>query len=237
MVGAKVLVTDDDRLTREVLRDVLGKAGFQVTLAVDGQEAIKTLQQDTFDLILLDIMMPRMSGYEVCKLIRQRSKVPIVMLTSIGDTESVVSGLDYGADDYVIKPFKPTELVARLRAVLRRAGEGNRLADNVVLDLGDLVIDRRRHRVSVRGQEIALSKTEFELLSYLAANRGDAIERDELLNKVWGAEFSDETKLVDVCIHRLRQKIELDPARPDYVLTVRGVGYTLSAALSPTTNS
>jgi two-component system response regulator MtrA len=225
--GLRILAADDDRMIREVLRRTLEAAGHSVSVCRTGNEAVSATREQRFDLVLLDVVMPELDGFAACARIRERSSVPIIMLTSLDRSEDIVRGLQNGADDYVLKPFQPAVLLARIEAVSRRTGQRARASD-LPIRAGDLSIDRRRHRVTKKGEEVILSPTEFELLHALAANAGAAMTREELLREVWGTEYTEDTKLVDVCIRRLRQKVETDASNPTIVLTVRGVGYSLA---------
>ena len=225
--GLRILAADDDRMIREVLRRTLEAAGHSVSVCRTGNEAVSVTREQRFDLVLLDVVMPELDGFAACARIRERSSVPIIMLTSLDRSEDIVRGLQNGADDYVLKPFQPAVLLARIEAVSRRTGQRARASD-LPIRAGDLSIDRRRHRVTKKGEEVILSPTEFELLHALAANAGAAMTREELLREVWGTEYTEDTKLVDVCIRRLRQKVETDASNPTVVLTVRGVGYSLA---------
>jgi DNA-binding response OmpR family regulator len=198
-------------------------AGLDVTTAPDGVVALERFSADPPDLVLLDIMLPRMDGLEVCRRIRAVSTVPIVMLTARGDTIDVVVGLEAGADDYVKKPFEIPELVARIRAALRRAGRLPGDMDRV--RLGDLVVDLAGRTVERGGDDIALTRTEFDLLVELARRPGQVLTRDVLLDRVWGYDYLGDSRLVDVAVQRLRAKVEPDPAEPRLILTVRGAGY------------
>lgn len=223
----QILVADDDRLLREILRRVLENAGHHVVACQDGREVLAEFRKRRFDVVFLDVVMPGLDGYATCQRLLETSSVPIIMLTSLGGTEDVVRGLEQGADDYLVKPFRAPELVARVAAAMRRTGGGAPRRESVIR-IGDLEIDRRRHRVQVGERAVILSPTEFELLYCLAANAGAALDRQELLHKVWGTDYAEDTKLVDVCVRRLRQKLEADASMPTHVVTVRGVGYALA---------
>jgi len=215
------MVVDDDQDLAEMLSIVLTGAGMEVDLVNRGDQVMDIFNQHTPDLVLLDVMLPGIDGIEVCKIIRETSMVPIVMLTAKGDTQDVVLGLEAGADDYMVKPFKPSELVARIRTRLRRVGgdvNGN-------LTIGDLAIDIVEHTVSRGGKEIPLTRLEFDLLVALAKEPGRVFTREALLGEVWGYRHSTDTRLVNVHIQRLRAKIEHDAENPTIILTVRGVGY------------
>ncbi|AEG81105.1 MULTISPECIES: MtrAB system response regulator MtrA [Corynebacterium] len=217
----KILVVDDDPAISEMLTIVLEAEGFNTVAVTDGALAVDTFNREEPDLVLLDLMLPGMNGIDICRLIRQNSTVPIVMLTAKTDTVDVVLGLETGADDYITKPFKPKELIARLRARLRRTDD----APADVIEISDLAIDVPGHVVS-RGREIIqLTPLEFDLLLELASKPGQVFTREELLQKVWGYRNASDTRLVNVHVQRLRAKIEKDPENPQIVLTVRGVGY------------
>jgi two-component system, OmpR family, response regulator MtrA len=221
--GPRILLVEDDASIREVTAIGLGAAGFDVTTAADGVEGLERFRAEPFDLVLLDIMLPRLDGYEVARQIRRTSTVPIVMLTARSEAIDVVVGLEAGADDYVRKPFELPELVARLRAALRRAGAA--AGDATQLRLGPLTIDVAGRTVSRDGGEIPLTRTEFDLLLELARHPGQVLSRDVLLDRVWGYDYLGDSRLVDVAIQRLRSKVETDPAAPELIQTVRGAGY------------
>jgi two-component system, OmpR family, response regulator MtrA len=222
-VDARILLVEDDPSIREVTAIGLGAAGFDLATAADGVEGLDRFRADPFDLVLLDVMLPRMDGYEVCRQIRKTSTVPIVMLTARADTMDVVVGLEAGADDYVRKPFDLPELIARVRAALRRAGgAGDEVA---TLRLGSLTIDVAGRTVVRNGAEIPLTRTEFDLLLELVRHAGQVLTRDVLLDRVWGYDYLGDSRLVDVAIQRLRAKVEADPAAPELIQTVRGSGY------------
>jgi two-component system response regulator MtrA len=224
-VRARVLVVDDDPALAEMLGIVLRNEGFQPLFVADGEHALAAFHEHRPDVVLLDLMLPGMSGIDVCREIRSDSGVPIVMLTAKTDTVDVVLGLESGADDYVVKPFKPKELVARIRARLRRGGE----APPEQLMIGpvhnQIVVDVPAHTVTRNGEEIKLTPLEFDLLIALARKPRQVFTREVLLEQVWGYRHSADTRLVNVHVQRLRAKIELDPERPEIILTVRGVGY------------
>ena len=220
-MSSKILVVDDDPAIAEMLTMVMEREGFDTVVVDDGLEAVKAAARETPDLILLDLMLPGMGGVDVCRTVRETSAVPIIMLTAKTDTVDVVLGLESGADDYVTKPFKPKELVARVRARLRRQED----SPSETLEVGDLTIDVPGHAVFRDGKEISLTPLEFDLLHTLASRPKQVFSRDELLEKVWGYQHTSDTRLVNVHVQRLRSKIELDPENPQIVLTVRGVGY------------
>ncbi len=221
-----VMVVDDDQDLGEMLGIVLTGEGFDVDLVSRGDEVLEVFRNNPPDLVLLDVMLPGIDGIEVCRLIRLESMVPIVMLSAKGDTQDVVLGLEAGADDYIVKPFKhPSELVARIRTRLRRTQVGS----VGKLTLPDLAIDLVAHQVTRHGKAIQLTRLEFDLLVALAKEPGRVFSRDELLSEVWGYQHSTDTRLVNVHVQRLRAKIEKDPEIPLIVLTVRGVGYKAGA--------
>jgi two-component system, OmpR family, response regulator MtrA len=222
-MDARILLVEDDPSIREVTAIGLGAAGFEVTTAVDGVDAMERFRADRCDLILLDVMLPRLDGYEVARQVRRTSTVPIVMLTARADTMDVVVGLEAGADDYVRKPFDLPELIARIRAALRRAGTTG--DEGAELRIGNLVIDIGGRTVSRDGSDIPLTRTEFDLLLELVRHAGQVLSRDVLLDRVWGYDYLGDSRLVDVAIQRLRSKIETDPAVPELIQTVRGSGY------------
>ncbi|HEX4654559.1 MAG TPA: MtrAB system response regulator MtrA [Mycobacteriales bacterium] len=221
MTRGRVLVVDDDPALAEMLGIVLRTEGFEPSFVADGDRALAAFRTTKPDLVLLDLMLPGTDGIDVCRQIRAESGTPIVMLTARGDTVDVVLGLECGADDYIIKPFKPKELVARMRARLRR----NDNTTSEVLHIGDVTIDVAGHVVSRDDAPIALTPLEFDLLAALARKPGHVFTREHLLEQVWGYRHAADTRLVNVHVQRLRAKVERDPERPELVLTVRGVGY------------
>ena len=221
MGKAKILVVDDDEALSEMIGIVLRNDGFEPTFCADGSQALAMFRSSRPDLVLLDLMLPGMDGIEVCQAIRAESDTPIVMLTAKSDTSDVVRGLESGADDYVPKPFKPAELVARVRARLR---EGEQKAPET-LKIADVTVDVAGHRVSRGGKDIALTPLEFDLLVALARKPWQVFTREMLLEEVWGYRHQADTRLVNVHVQRLRSKIEHDPENPRIVVTVRGVGY------------
>ncbi len=220
-MAAKILVVDDDPAISEMLTIVLESEGFAPVPVMDGNEAVGAARAQQPDLILLDLMLPGMNGVDICRAIRLESSVPIIMLTAKTDTVDVVLGLESGADDYITKPFKPKELVARIRARLRRTDT----SPTEILEVGDLTIDVPEHTVKRGDEEIALTPLEFDLLLELARKPRQVHTREELLETVWGYRHASDTRLVNVHVQRLRAKIEKDPENPQIVLTVRGVGY------------
>ena len=221
-----ILVVDDEQSYRDALSVALQREGFLVETAADGVEAIARFDATNPALVLLDVMLPQMSGVDVCRELRNRSQVPIIMVTARNAEIDAVVGLEVGADDYVTKPFRLRELVARVRAALRRAPtNGSESPPFDVLEVGDVRLDVARHEVFVRGEVVPLPLKEFELLELLLLNAGRVLTRDVLIDRVWGPNYYGDTKTLDVHVKRLRAKIEPDPAHPVHLVTVRGVGY------------
>jgi two-component system response regulator MtrA len=220
-MNAKILVVDDDTALAEMIGIVLRAEGFEISFCADGSEAVDAFRTFSPDLVLLDLMLPGMDGIEVCSRIREESGVPIIMLTAKSDTADVVKGLESGADDYVVKPFNPKELVARIRTRLRPSPE----TPTGTLAVGDLVLDVAGHEVLRGSTKINLTPLEFELLLALALKPQQVFTREMLLEQVWGYHYKADTRLVNVHVQRLRAKVELDPDNPRIVMTVRGVGY------------
>jgi len=227
MTNCKILVVDDDPKIVELLRLYLANDGYSVLVAYDGLEALELARHKRPDLILLDLMLPGIDGLDVCRTLQSESDVPIIMLTARTTDEDKLTGLELGADDYVTKPFNPREVVARVRAVLRRLGKEAGLGP-AEIRFADLVVDCRRHEVRVRGQVVDLTPTEFRLLEVLAGEPGRAFTRLELLDRVFGVDFQGFERTVDVHVKNLRKKIEPDTGQPIYVQTVYGVGYKFS---------
>jgi two-component system response regulator RegX3 len=224
----RILVVEDEESFSEALGYLLGREGFDVTLADTGTKAIEEFDRVGADLVLLDLMLPGLSGTEVCKQIRQRSDVPIIMLTAKDSEVDKVVGLELGADDYVTKPYSSRELVARIRAVLRRNSEmGDDVVSTGTLTVGPVRLDTERHVVEINGKIAQFPLKEFELLEFLMRNSGRVLTRTQLIDRVWGSDYVGDTKTLDVHIKRLRAKIEVDPANPVFIQTVRGLGYKL----------
>ena len=226
-MNPRILVVDDDSALAEMVGIVLGSEGFDATYCADGAEAPAAFTAANPDLVLLDLMLPGLDGIEVCKQIRAVSGVPIIMLTAKGDTSDVVAGLEAGADDYMVKPFNPTELVARIRTRLRPAA----VTSSSNLRIGDLAIDVEGHDVTRAGKSINLTPLEFNLLTALASNPAQVFTREMLLEQVWGYHYKADTRLVNVHVQRLRSKVEIDPDNPTVVMTVRGIGYRAGAVI------
>ena len=224
--GGRILVVDDEPHIVELVRYNLTQEGFDVSVAYDGHEALEKARQDAPDLVILDLMLPYVDGLEVCRHIRRDSAVPILMLTAKDSEQDRVLGLDLGADDYVTKPFSPRELVARVRAILRRSAKETD-PDETPLAVGDLALDPTTHEVRLAGRLIGLTTKEFNLLQLLMRHPNQVFTRDFLLENIWGYEYFGSTRTVDMHISRLREKIEDDPDAPTFIMTVRGVGYKI----------
>jgi two-component system, OmpR family, response regulator MtrA len=223
-VDRRILFVEDDSDIREIVAHGLENVGFEVVAEGDGRQALMWFRRELFDIVILDILLPSLNGLEICRRIRADSPVPIVMLTARTDTTDVIAGLEAGADDYVTKPFEVDELIARLRAVLRRS---ERLADVDRIDVGDLRIDQGSFKAFRNDAEVNLTTTEFKLLNELARSAGRVMSREVLLETVWGYEYLGDSRIVDMAVKRLRSKIEDDPSNPRLIQTVRGVGYRL----------
>jgi two-component system response regulator RegX3 len=220
----RILIVEDEPSLSEPLAFLLGREGYEATIAADGHAALAEFERNGTDLVLLDLMLPGIAGTEVCREIRTRSQIPIIMLTAKDSEVDVVVGLELGADDYVTKPYSTRELLARIRAVMRRRVESED-DDTAILESGDVRMDVDRHTVSVRGAETAMPLKEYELLEVLLRNSGRVLTRGQLIDRVWGADYFGDTKTLDVHIKRIRSKIELEPSEPKMLLTVRGLGY------------
>jgi DNA-binding response OmpR family regulator len=220
-----ILVVDDEPQMVGIVTFALESQGFDVLRAYDGEQALQMVAQTRPDLIVLDVMMPKMDGFEVCQQVRQKTSIPVLLLTARSEDEDVIRGLELGADDYVMKPFNPRAMALRAQAILRRCGWGN---EQRVLSVRELALNLDNHQVTVSGQTVALTANEFELLQQLMLNAGRVISWQALLKEVWQVEVWDGGKeMVKTAIYRLRQKIEVEPDHPDYIMTVRGVGYLL----------
>jgi DNA-binding response OmpR family regulator len=227
-MGNKVLVVDDDANLLETLKYNLKKESYEVVTAVDGEQALELARKEKPDLILLDIMLPKLSGFEVCRILRKEMTVPILMLTAKADETDKIVGLEIGADDYVTKPFSMRELIARVRAMLRRTQIIEaRPTEHRSIRIGDIRIDISRHQALSFNTILDLTPKEFDLLAFLAKNKGLVFSREQLLEKVWGYDYAGDTRTVDVHIRWLRQKIEADASNPKHLITVRGTGYKL----------
>lgn len=220
----RILIVEDEDSFSDALSFMLRREGYEVFIAADGNAALTEFDKHGPDLVLLDLMLPGISGTEVCRIIRSKSTVPVIMLTAKDGEVDKVVGLELGADDYVTKPFSSRELLARVRAVLRRHGEQDELLPPTI-EAGSVRIDIERHVVSVRGEHVTMPLKEFDLLEFLVRNSGRVLTRNQLIDRVWGADYVGDTKTLDVHIKRLRGKIEIDPSNPIHIHTVRGLGY------------
>lgn len=219
----RILIIEDEQSYREAMAFILSREGYEVAQASDGTSGLTEFEANGADLVLLDLMMPGMSGTEVCRALRQRADVPIIMVTARDSETDKVGGLELGADDYVTKPFSPRELVARIHAVMRRGREEESVPD--VLESGGVRMDVERHEITVRDESVKLARKEFDLLEALIRNAGRVMTRAQLIDQVWGSDYVGDTKTLDVHVKRLRGKIEQDPAHPVLLVTVRGLGY------------
>lgn len=224
----RILVVEDEESFSDALSYMLRKEGFEVAVSTNGPDGLTEYDKGGADLVLLDLMLPGLSGLEVCRQLRQRSDVPVIMLTAKDAEVDKVVGLEIGADDYVTKPFSARELVARIRAVLRRRGEPEDVGTSV-LEAGPVRMDVDRHVVSVSGESVQLPLKEFELLEFLLRNAGRVLTRGQLIDRIWGSDYVGDTKTLDVHVKRLRAKLEPNPAEPKHLLTVRGLGYKFEA--------
>ncbi len=226
-MSSKILVVEDEKAIADILEYNLRNAGYETEAVYDGGEVMGSFRVFAPDLVLLDIMLPGRNGLDLCEDIRKDSNVPVLMLTSRDSEEDIVRGLDVGADDYVTKPFSPKELLARVRAQLRRASGGGVVRDveEGIMDYGRLCIDTNRYQVRVNGEDAGLTRREYQLLLYLAEREGRVVTRKQLLADVWGYSYFGDVRTVDVTVRRLREKIEVDPSDPDLIITRRGVGY------------
>lgn len=225
-MAKKVLVVDDEKLIVKGIRFSLQQDGMEVDCAYDGEEALEAVKANTYDVILLDVMLPKLTGFEVCQQIREFSDVPVIMLTAKGDDMDKILGLEYGADDYITKPFNILEVKARIKAIMRRSANRVEAQDTgKVLAFGDLKVDCESRRVYISGKEVNLTAKEFDLLELLMMNPNKVYSRENLLNTVWGYDYPGEVRTVDVHVRRLREKIEDNPSEPKYIHTKWGAGY------------
>jgi two-component system, OmpR family, response regulator RegX3 len=225
----RVLIVEDEESFADPLAFLLRREGFSTAVAATGQDALAEFDRNGADIVLLDLMLPGMSGTDVCKALRTRSAVPVIMVTARDSEIDKVVGLELGADDYVTKPYSARELIARVRAVLRRGGEAETEVPSGVLEAGPVRMDVERHVVSVNGADVGLPLKEFDLLEYLLRNVGRVLTRGQLIDRVWGADYVGDTKTLDVHVKRLRSKVEADPSVPRHLVTVRGLGYKFEA--------
>lgn len=224
-MGKKVLVVDDEKLIVKGIRFSLEQDGMEVTCAYDGEEALALAKENTYDMILLDVMLPKLTGFEVCQQIREFSGVPIIMLTAKGEDMDKILGLEYGADDYITKPFNILEVKARIKAIMRRTGKQEDKESSGIIEVGDMKLDCDGRRVYIEEKEINLTAKEFDVLELLVTNPNKVYSRENLLKLIWGNDYPGDVRTVDVHIRRLREKIEKNPSEPKYVHTKWGVGY------------
>ncbi len=234
MAEATVLVVEDEESFIEALNVGLVREGFRVQVARDGADAIDMFDAVKPDLVLLDVMLPKVSGIDVCRDIRKRSQVPIIMVTAKGSEIDTVVGLEVGADDYVTKPYRIRELVARMRAVMRRSSDREEDLTTEAMQVGDVALDPEKHEVRIRGELTQMPLKEFELLHVLLANAGRVMTREQLIDRVWGSDYVGDTKTLDVHVKRLRAKVEEDPSNPERIVTIRGLGYKYDKVPAPT---
>ena len=238
-MGKKILIVDDEKAIVDILNHNLKREGYETVVAYDGAEAIDVYQQEKPDLVLLDVMLPKNDGYSVCKTIRQTANIPIIMVTAKEDVVDKVIGLELGADDYITKPFSVREVIARVKANLRKwdgiemtlkeaSGDTSQTA-NATLIFGPLTLDTYKYEAKVSGKNVELTLREFELLKFLATQKGQVFSREELLEKVWGYEYFGDVRTVDVTVRRIREKIEQNPSTPELLATKRGIGYYFNA--------
>ncbi|MCL0076592.1 response regulator transcription factor [Dehalococcoidia bacterium] len=227
MSAGKILIVEDEETLLEVLRYNLDKEGYNVVTAADGIQALNSARSESPDLIILDIMLPQLDGFEVCRILRKDITVPIIMLTAKEEEIDKVLGLELGADDYMAKPFSMRELKARIKAILRRAAAQSKPGEASVIRIADLAVDLGKHQVSVGEASVSLTPKEFDLLAYLAGNKGRVFSREHLLERVWGYDYFGDTRTVDVHIRWLREKLETEPSKPRRLITVRGTGYKI----------
>ncbi len=229
-MAKKVLVVDDEKLIVKGIRFSLEQDGMEVDCAYDGEEALSLAKTNRYDMVLLDVMLPKLDGFEVCREIREFSDMPVVMLTAKGDDMDKILGLEYGADDYITKPFNILEVKARIKAIMRRTGSAASAQDTEkILQNGDLKLDCDSRRLFILGREVNLTAKEFDILELLVTNPNKVYSRDQLLHMIWGADYPGDARTVDVHVRRLREKIEVNPSEPKYVHTKWGVGYYYKA--------
>lgn len=227
---ARILIAEDEAPLRNLVRMSLEAAGHKVIAVGDGEAALQTFMTEPVELVILDVMMPKMDGFTVCEEIRKRSDVPVIMLTALGSTEDLVRGFELGADDYISKPFTFKEVQARIQAILRRVNWADEKHAPLIISIGAVTVDTESHEVYVNGEVAHLTPIEFELLYTLMADAGKPISKTDLFREVWGYDFVGGTNLVEVTVRRLREKVEADPSNPSHILTVRGAGYKFRPA-------
>ncbi len=225
MMNSKVLVVDDEKLIVKGIKFSLEQEGWEVDVAYDGEEALQLAKNNSYDVMILDVMLPKYSGLEVCQLVREFSNLPIVMLTAKGEDMDKIMGLEYGADDYVTKPFNILELKARIKAILRRSTHAEKEQNKKILEVGHLRLELNSRRIFLHNQEINLTAKEFDMLELFATHQGKVYNREQLLDTIWGRDYPGDVRTVDVHVRRLREKIESNPGQPEYIQTKWGVGY------------
>lgn len=224
----RILIVDDEQSIVTLLKYNIEKAGFETDAAFDGEEAIQKIEQNNYDLVILDVMLPKLDGMEIIKTLRQnKNNVPVLMVTALDTELDKILGLEFGADDYLTKPFSPKEVVARIKAILRRSGKTEQPSDFSEIKIGELTIFPEKYEVKLRDDALHFTRKEFELLKYLAVHKGKVLTRDQLLNEIWNYDYVGDTRIVDVHIGRIRDKIETDTKNPNYIKTIHGLGYKL----------
>lgn len=224
----RILIVDDEQSIVTLLKYNIEKAGFETDAAFDGEEAIQKIEQNNYDLVILDVMLPKLDGMEIIKTLRQnKNNVPVLMATALDTELDKILGLEFGADDYLTKPFSPKEVVARIKAILRRSGKTEQPSDFSEIKIGELTIFPEKYEVKLRDEALHFTRKEFELLKYLAVHKGKVLTRDQLLNEIWNYDYVGDTRIVDVHIGRIRDKIETDTKNPNYIKTIHGLGYKL----------
>ncbi|MBE6022820.1 MAG: response regulator transcription factor [Cellulosilyticum sp.] len=224
-MNSRILVVDDEKLIVKGIKFSLEQEGWMVDTAYDGEEALNAVKNNKYDAMILDVMLPKYNGLEVCQLVREFSNLPIIMLTAKGEDMDKIMGLEYGADDYVTKPFNILELKARIKAILRRSQHVEKTPQKKTIEVGDLRLEMNSRRVFIKNQEMNLTAKEFDMLELFATHPGKVYSRDQLLNTIWGKEYPGDVRTVDVHVRRLREKIEPNPGQPEYIYTKWGVGY------------
>ena len=224
-MNSRILVVDDEKLIVKGIKFSLEQEGWTVDTAFDGEEALNSVKNNKYDAMILDVMLPKYDGLQVCQLVREFSNLPIIMLTAKGEDMDKIMGLEYGADDYVTKPFNILELKARIKAILRRSQHTEKTPQKKMIEVGDLKLEISSRRVFIKGQEMNLTAKEFDMLELFATHPGKVYSRDQLLNTIWGKEYPGDVRTVDVHVRRLREKIEPNPGQPEYIYTKWGVGY------------
>ncbi len=224
-MNSKILVVDDEKLIVKGIKFSLEQEGWEVDAAYDGEEALNYVKNNKYDVMLLDVMLPKYDGLQVCQLVREFSNIPIIMLTAKGEDMDKIMGLEYGADDYVTKPFNILELKARIKAILRRSQHAEKVPNKKTIEVGELRLEVNSRRVFIKNQEMNLTAKEFDMLELFATHPGKVYSRDQLLDTIWGREYPGDVRTVDVHVRRLREKIEPNPGQPEYIYTKWGVGY------------